>query len=861
MNLSAVYSKTGKGAKALASKSKALSNNALRILSYIDGKNSAENLFADMGKLSADKFYAAILELLNEGYIKEIGEDYLSRSLSEFEIHNPIEVEEISPEEFLQLEISIDGSDNTVGESERAAAEARAKAYEAEQKRLREEAMRQEEAERKLLNAADILAKSGNQLDIESLAKSHTRLNPRTRNSRRVKPPKAQSAPTENPAQEQATTQAQDADKASLQAGALRKAREEASTRAKLEAELRRKEAEALAQAKARQEKEARAKQDEENKRKAEAEHLAVQARLKAEQEARESAEAQARLEAEKLAKREEEERARAEAKRLAAVAKARQEAEDRALREAEKQARIAEEQRIKAERKAAAEAEQAAKQQLKAEQAARVAAEKLARMEAKAASKREAERLAAIASEKRAKEQTEALRQRLAAKTAKAKARHQYQLTRQAEAAARAQEKANKRATTPERNYTNTLSSFPLTKIRNVFLGAFAIGLLMLMLLPFINLVMFVGTAQRIASASLGEQVLIGGMHVSYWPKPHLVLNDVSIGSAGINATSVQLQPVLSTLTDPTKIFTSIVIYDLTLNETTMLKPAAWLSASQKQGLVRTSLIKAKNITLNTPSINLPAFNSDISLSKDHQFQGAVINSDAGNVHIDIKPSAAGYAVMASASNLTSPIGASIHFDELQVEGALQDQRLQLHKISGQLYGGKLDASMTMAWHENWSAEGKFKINEVLLNQAMPIFTKQISMEGTLATEGIWSANAKELSQLLSSPSITARFSSTDGAIKGIDLVRAIQARGQEKAISGTTNFGQFTGKLDLKNDHYKYKDLELRANELQAQGEVDIFRDQELAGEINVRLAVDSRDLRSRLHLAGKLAQPMHK
>ncbi|HEX5539101.1 MAG TPA: hypothetical protein VFX01_04860, partial [Methylophilaceae bacterium] len=119
----------------------------------------------------------------------------------------------------------------------------------------------------------------------------------------------------------------------------------------------------------------------------------------------------------------------------------------------------------------------------------------------------------------------------------------------------------------------------------------------------------------------------------------------------------------------------------------------------------------------------------------------------------------------------------------------------------------------------------------------------------------------AQELNKILDAPSINARFSAAEGAIKGIDLVRAIQASGKEKAISGSTRFDAFSGNLTLENKHYQYRELSLQASQLQARGEVDIFANQDLSGKIDIKLTLKSRQLQSRIYLSGKLAQPLLK
>ena len=162
MDLSLIYSKTSKGARAILSKGKALSSNSMLVLSRINGKTSAEAILADL-QLTEQKFTQALSQLLDEAYIQVV-QDFMP---SVFDLKSAMEVSEISPEEFLNLGLPEDSEEKT---EEQLSAEARAKAYAEEQARKEAKAREQEEAERKLLLVTDILAKSGDRIDIEKLA-------------------------------------------------------------------------------------------------------------------------------------------------------------------------------------------------------------------------------------------------------------------------------------------------------------------------------------------------------------------------------------------------------------------------------------------------------------------------------------------------------------------------------------------------------------------------------------------------------------------------------------------------------------------------------------------------------------------
>ena len=125
MNSSVIYSKTGKGARAVTAKNKALSAQALRLLSLVDGKSGIADLMAATENSSEAQLQQILTQLEDEGYIRSIDELAMS---SDFDIRSPIEVAEISPEEFMRIQIATEGEDDAAKTREQQEAELRARA-------------------------------------------------------------------------------------------------------------------------------------------------------------------------------------------------------------------------------------------------------------------------------------------------------------------------------------------------------------------------------------------------------------------------------------------------------------------------------------------------------------------------------------------------------------------------------------------------------------------------------------------------------------------------------------------------------------------------------------------------------------
>jgi hypothetical protein len=479
MNSTEIYGKTAKGLLFTKTRGKRLSKGLMQVFPLIDGKSTIEKILRHPDAPSEFALEQAILELLEEGYIKFIsggtplghmtveaggGAGMMGFSVSdantqmfqdaEAEVRAKKAIKERSKKTAsIDLQDIIDGAIVSAGVEN--------KAHEAEEKKQREENERKQretmEAERLAREAAALKAREEAEQQAKLVAEKKAR----------QEAEQAARKEAERVAREQAEALARQAaeDQKRLEAEKREKeekARRESEQRLREEAEAKSK---AEAEVKVRHEEEEKARQNAERVAREQAEALARQAvedqkrleaekrekeersRRESEQRLREEAEAKAKAEAEAQIRREEEEKARQEAENAAreAAKKARLQAEAEEREEAEARARqerrLAARAREEAEAKAKADAEEQAR--IKAEVAAILEAEQIrirAAEEGRLREQAEAEEQARLKAQKKVEEEAELNR---ALEEAKAKARAESEERARLKAEKRTREKA----------------------------------------------------------------------------------------------------------------------------------------------------------------------------------------------------------------------------------------------------------------------------------------------------------------------------------------------------------------------------------------------------------------------------------
>lgn len=414
MDLSRIYTKTSRGILDGSLKASALTREHGRLLALIDGKSTVNDLLEKNKRLSENRLAAIIDELVSGGFIRLI-----STSHSEEEdlgFSSTIIVDEANTQAFFEAQAAAESQMRRAEDREArdkvVAREALLKEVSADIAAEAAELKRQDAERRNAPKSAGLpqtpvtSKPQSNQASLNKISDSHR--------------------PTEKSLKAVASTKplvrAENADKGRLEKEAAAvagraleakiRAEEDAQRNAEMEARLREMES---AKNQAQNEVQTLSKALDQARVAAELENR-VKRRMEA--RAREEAETRERLEAEAHAK-------------LAAEAKLRAEAEAKALAEAEAKAR--------------AEAEAAAK--LEAERKARLEAEERARVEAEARAKAEAEAQARLAEEKRLAEEARVRAEEEARRQAEAEAEAKLEIERKARKEAETRAKAEAEA------------------------------------------------------------------------------------------------------------------------------------------------------------------------------------------------------------------------------------------------------------------------------------------------------------------------------------------------------------------------------------------------------------------------------
>lgn len=388
-------------------------------------------------------------------------------------------------------------------------------------------------------------------------------------------------------------------------------------------------------------------------------------------------------------------------------------------------------------------------------------------------------------------------------------------------------------------------------TKVTFVYLPIML--LLVLGVMHFINLKMLIPPMQKLVSESVGDAVTIDEVRASLLPAPHLVLQNMVIGTkAPLKIAFVHVEPDAQALTSDIKVVNSLIVEGVQLDETNFSQPMQWLIRAGKASNLDIKQIHLKDIVFKIKDLDLGAFDGKVIFSARALSTLDLISNDQ-TLKAQITPQGGNHEITLSASNWALPTSPKLVFSALNAKGIASQDALNFNQINGEFFGGNIKANMLLDWANGWAATGAFDLSDTNTSQLLKAFSAPISVDGKLKLTGNFASRTSDVAKLMAAANVTANFALNNGSLEDIELTRAVLTRGTQSLLGDATRFDQLTGSLQVTNGIYEYKKLALDSPQFRAKGAFNIAANQALSGKISADLSAQSRRLHANIDLAG--------
>lgn len=495
----------------------------------------------------------------------------------------------------------------------------------------------------------------------------------------------------------------------------------------------------------------------------------------------------------------------------------------------------------------------------LKVEAEAKAAAEKKAEAEAIALAKTQTEIQEKEKNEAEAKAEAEKWTQLKA--EAKAKAEEEVRLR----AVTAAKEQIKLQRLTKKVHSKNRIKQWLkglFSAIKSLFKFAFIVLCLVVVAAHLINIPMLVNPIEKIASEKIQDKVNIKSAHLWLFPRPHILLNNITIADTNqIFAEKIRIYPNLislknkfiGALTNEDKAsyeIQSIKIEGLSITQKDFAHLPRWGRAitNNQQHVLHRLVFEGLALKLN--NLSLPTLHADIALSASDAFEKAVITTKEKDFNLTVHAVNGDYLLDIVAANWRAPLSPYPFFTSISATGVIKNDDLTFSSITGQLYGGKLDAQLqTNLASPRLTTKGSFKLKEMAISQLADDLNVNAVVIGALNSNANFSFNISPSTNEIGTPNIAATFSVQKGVVKKIDIAEAMRT----KNINGSTNFTTLAGSASINNNRYRFNHLLLQDKQLQAYGQVTISADQQVSATISSTIAIPDNPITRDLIIQG--------
>jgi hypothetical protein len=403
---------------------------------------------------------------------------------------------------------------------------------------------------------------------------------------------------------------------------------------------------------------------------------------------------------------------------------------------------------------------------------------------------------------------------------------------------------------------------------IKVLFFAVFFGLCLLVIVAHFVNIPVVANQLEKIGSERIQNNINIQSAHVWLFPRPHLLLKNISITDAthiqtNIHAKKVRIYPNVTNLKekiiglfttpnkDPYKI-QLVQIESLGIAQKDLSHLLTWgklLSDSQEYSLHQLAF---EDLSLQITGLTLPPLYIDVFLNSTNTLRLATIHTIEKDFNLIINGINGDYLMDVDANNWRAPFSPFPAFTQLNATGVIKNDELTFSSIAAQLYGGNLTAKLsTNLISPKLVSTGSFKLDGLMMNKLANGLKFDPAVTGTLTSRGDFSVDIDQTSNKIHLYRLDATFNVQNGVIKKIDIVEAMRT----KNINGSTNFSKLTGNVSMRNQNYQFNQLFLQDNQLQAHGQVDISANQQVSASISSSIALQDNPIDADLIIEGPI------
>jgi len=391
--------------------------------------------------------------------------------------------------------------------------------------------------------------------------------------------------------------------------------------------------------------------------------------------------------------------------------------------------------------------------------------------------------------------------------------------------------------------------------------LGVLVLLLLTVFLFPFGS---YLPEAEAALAQASGQPAKVGEMRVSFYPKPGLILDNVRLGDAAagkeMRIAEMRLLPAIGSMMSVRKVFHEAALSGVTL-PAEALAGLSGIFASTAQPSAKASVqrVTLEKTDISFRGLGFSGLNGEIKLAPDGRFQSLSAHSSDRSVHLEARPAARGVDIELEGFAWRPLQASRLLLDSATVQGNLDGAELTLSKLELRAFDGLVQGVAVLRSGQQPGMAGEVSFERISARRFGDFLGLGPQFEGETSGKMKFSATADSWAGIFSAINANGEFSVRRGSLGNIDLAEAARRASATPTQGGATRFEQLSGIFSLSPSDVRLSGLSLTSGLMQSFGQLDVNRELQVSGRVEVQMSGTVNKLRVPLSLSGSLKAPL--
>lgn len=388
----------------------------------------------------------------------------------------------------------------------------------------------------------------------------------------------------------------------------------------------------------------------------------------------------------------------------------------------------------------------------------------------------------------------------------------------------------------------------------------------LVVLLVIFFPYSVYLPEVETVLSRSIGRPAKVAHVQVSVYPRPGILLSDVTITRrketeeiGDLRIAEILLEPSVSTLFSTVREFRNVVVRDVSLPvEAFALLPELFKELRKQDSSVRIDRLHFERTNLLLAGLPFSGMEGEVNLSKDGALNTVQLRTVDRTLTATMVPNGQRIDIALEGFGLRLPVGVPVVFDSANIKGYLERGMLTLSTIELRVFDGLVQGSAVLQSTQKSSIAGNLVFERLNSTRLCSALGSGSLLSGDLAGKVRFSAVADSWPQIFTTMVAEGDFSIQRGSLRGIDFAEAMRRISGAPVQGGTTNFEQFSGKMRLTPTGSRFYNLVMNSGLMQSVGAVELGSNQIIDGRMDLQMRGSVNQTRVPITLGGTLKTP---